>query len=369
MAIKVMADSGGTVSYEAADIGAGFNVFASNKDFIIAGIDEEISVIYSATSLQIGINKGEAIICGRPVMINAIEQFTLPANQSTELNLVLRVDLTQPIGQEGLITYVSDGQIKADNLNNVNGQHDLILAKFKTNANGVSSFTDMRVILSNVSPVLPGGNISGTAGSGKTLTAFSQTDGQVNATFGNISITKSQVSDFAHTHGNITNVGDITTNVAIANGDRLVINDESASRINNSSITFGTSTSTFLANNGTWQTPAGNFKGINITNTPIATRIIRRANATSDVIDYTYTASQDCWMLLSLYAGRYATTKVYLDGYLLLDTVKSDSAAWAGGNDNKGITLIPLKNGQKVRIYNNTADETMVYGYRVYGVK
>ena len=41
------------------------------------------------------------------------------------------------------------------------------------------------------------GNLNGTsAGSGKTLTAFSQTDGKVNATFGNISITKSQVSDF-----------------------------------------------------------------------------------------------------------------------------------------------------------------------------
>ena len=40
------------------------------------------------------------------------------------------------------------------------------------------------------------GTISGTAGSGKTLTAFSQTDGKVSATFGNISITKSQISDF-----------------------------------------------------------------------------------------------------------------------------------------------------------------------------
>ena len=57
----------------------------------------------------------------------------------------------------------------------------------------------------------------------------------------------------SHTHGNITNSGDITVNAAIANGDRLVINDESASKITNSSITFGTSTSQYLANNGTWQ--------------------------------------------------------------------------------------------------------------------
>ncbi len=40
------------------------------------------------------------------------------------------------------------------------------------------------------------GTVTGTAGAGKTLTSFSQTDGKVSATFGNISITKSQVSDF-----------------------------------------------------------------------------------------------------------------------------------------------------------------------------
>lgn len=56
-----------------------------------------------------------------------------------------------------------------------------------------------------------------------------------------------------HDHGDITNSGDITTNATIANGDRLIINDESASRVRNSSITFGTSTNQYLANNGTWQ--------------------------------------------------------------------------------------------------------------------
>ena len=55
------------------------------------------------------------------------------------------------------------------------------------------------------------GTVSGSAGSGKTLTAFSQTDGKVSATFGNISITKSQVSDFptlatVATSGNYTDL-------------------------------------------------------------------------------------------------------------------------------------------------------------------
>ena len=40
------------------------------------------------------------------------------------------------------------------------------------------------------------GIITGTSGTGQTITSLSQTDGKVSATFGDISITKSQVSDF-----------------------------------------------------------------------------------------------------------------------------------------------------------------------------
>lgn len=40
------------------------------------------------------------------------------------------------------------------------------------------------------------GAITGSAGAGKTLTSFSQTDGKVTAGFGNIAITKSQITDF-----------------------------------------------------------------------------------------------------------------------------------------------------------------------------
>ena len=61
----------------------------------------------------------------------------------------------------------------------------------------------------------------------------------------------------SHSHGNITSGGDITASApTIASGDRIVINDDSASKITNGPA-FGTSTTTFLANNGTWQTPAG----------------------------------------------------------------------------------------------------------------
>ena len=60
-------------------------------------------------------------------------------------------------------------------------------------------------------------NISG-FGAGKTLATLTETDGKIAATFQDIEITKSQVSDFptemtpsSHTHGNITNDGKIGT--------------------------------------------------------------------------------------------------------------------------------------------------------------
>jgi len=53
-------------------------------------------------------------------------------------------------------------------------------------------------------------NITG-FGAGKTLATLTETDGKIAATFQNISITKSQVSDFSHSHGNITNDGKVGT--------------------------------------------------------------------------------------------------------------------------------------------------------------
>jgi len=137
------------------------------------------------------------------------------------------------------------------------------------------------------------GTVSGSAGAGKTLTAFSQTDGKVSATFGDISITKSQVSDFptlgtaaakdvpstgnastsqvvigndtrlsdsrtptSHTHGNIQNGGTLQTNdITIASGDKLVVTDSSDSnKIARTSISFdGTTDTNCLTQKGTWE--------------------------------------------------------------------------------------------------------------------
>ena len=76
---------------------------------------------------------------------------------------------------------------------------------------------------------------------------------------GNVNITAANVGAAAssHTHGNITNGGDITaTAPTIASGDKIIINDESASKITNGP-SFGTDTTKYLRNDGSWAAPTG----------------------------------------------------------------------------------------------------------------
>lgn len=102
------------------------------------------------------------------------------------------------------------------------------------------------------------GTISGSPGAGKTLTAFSQTDGKVSATFGNISITKSQVSDFptlatVATSGDYDDLIDKPTLSAVAtSGDYDdLINKPTIPTVNDATLTIqknGTDVQTFTAN-------------------------------------------------------------------------------------------------------------------------
>ena len=100
---------------------------------------------------------------------------------------------------------------------------------------------------------------------------------------GNLTASDIGAAESSHVHGNITSGGDITATAAIASGDRLVINDESASKVTNSSITFGSNTNQYLANNGTWQTvPSGGGGGSTVTVTQTVTAGTQIANISVD---------------------------------------------------------------------------------------
>ena len=88
--------------------------------------------------------------------------------------------------------------------------------------------------------------LTGTPDAGKTITAFDQVNGKVSATFGNISITKSQVSDFSHTHGNLTNDGKLeTASYAVVTDANKKITAVSLAVTDNTTI--GTTATSFVA--------------------------------------------------------------------------------------------------------------------------
>jgi hypothetical protein len=72
----------------------------------------------------------------------------------------------------------------------------------------------------------------------------------------------SSLATSTHSHGNINNSGQITSAAqTVANGDYLLIRDVSNSSLVSTGPVFGTSTTTFLANDGVFRTPAGSGSG------------------------------------------------------------------------------------------------------------
>lgn len=67
-----------------------------------------------------------------------------------------------------------------------------------------------------------------------------------------------------HIHGSITSVGAITSDTAVESGDKLVIVDANdVNKLKRSGIAFGTDTTTFLRNDGTWAAAGGGGGGVN----------------------------------------------------------------------------------------------------------
>lgn len=112
------------------------------------------------------------------------------------------------------------------------------------------------------------GSTSATSGASLTIPYLTyDSEGHITAT-GTKTHTVNGFAASSHSHGNISSAGDITATATIASGDRLVINDESAGLIINSSITFGSDTTTYLRNDGTWGTPSSGAAIYSGTSTP-----------------------------------------------------------------------------------------------------
>lgn len=87
-----------------------------------------------------------------------------------------------------------------------------------------------------------------------------------------------------HTHGSITNAGAITSDTSVASGDKLVISDSSdSSKLKRSGISFGSSTTAFLRNDGTWQVPSG---GGDVTSDDVTVDVAGYASEFADAWSY-----------------------------------------------------------------------------------
>lgn len=144
--------------------------------------------------------------------------------------------------------------------------------------------------------------------SGTYLTSYTETDPTVPSwakASSKPTYTASEVgaATSTHTHGNITNGGDITaTAPTIANGDQIIINDNSASKITNGPTFDGSTTTKALTPKGTWET-FSKFSGSydDLTNQPTIPTVPTNVSAFTN--DAGYITSADVPEGASAYTG------------------------------------------------------------------
>lgn len=239
-------------------------------------------------------------------------------------------------------------------------------------------------------------SLTGVPGSSNTLTAFSQINGKVNATFGSISITKSQISDFptsmtpsSHTHGNIQNGGTLQTNdITIASGDKLVVTDSSdSSKLARTSISFdGSTTTQCLTKKGTWATfgtsnltigttattaMAGNTNVNNVTQTDTATSSaasyynILFSNAAADTTTRTDSVRKSAYLFFDTKDSTLTTGNLVASSTVYAADVSNLTSTWDGTNTSlkTAISSIPKV---KVADYTFTFPSTATAYYEHY---
>ena len=139
---------------------------------------------------------------------------------------------------------------------------------FGTGATNFTAGNDARLSDARTPTSHVHGNITnvGAIGSTANLPIITTTSGVLIAgSFGSTANTFTQGNDsrlsdartpVSHVHGDISNAGAITSAVITpATGDAIILSDSSATDVLKRGISIGTSTTTFLRNDGTWGTP------------------------------------------------------------------------------------------------------------------
>lgn len=185
---------------------------AQYEEAISQGIVNE-NELYLTPATGSGVTDVE--VDGVSVVTGGVAEITMPTVPTKVSDLTndsgfLTTAVTSFNGNTGAVTYTAPVTSVNGNTGAVTISVPTITDTYSgTSSNGMSG----KAVKSAIDAL--DGTVTGTAGSGKTLTAFSQTDGKVTATFGNISITKSQVSDFPAIP---TKVSDLTNDSGFITG-------------------------------------------------------------------------------------------------------------------------------------------------------
>lgn len=132
------------------------------------------------------------------------------------------------------------------------------MAEIRAGGDLTESYSNGVLTISGTIPTVPT-NVSAFTNDAGYLTSYTETDPTVPSwakASTKPTYTASEVGAAAtsHAHGNITSGGDITaTAPTIANGDQIIINDHSASKITNGPTFDGSTTNKYLSPKGTWE--------------------------------------------------------------------------------------------------------------------
>lgn len=141
MALKAMADN--NVNITAQEDARLYDYLAGqNADYVIQGVGDSLAVSSTTTSLLVTLGSGEAVVQGRHLTNTDSTGVQLTLPQNTTAYLVLRLDLSQSLGNE--LSFISTPSIEDDDLNNAGVVRDLVLYQYITDANGVATLTDKR---------------------------------------------------------------------------------------------------------------------------------------------------------------------------------------------------------------------------------
>lgn len=178
MAIQTLQDKGSSFLVQSSYDGAVYRLMSD--DCVLKGIGNEFELVenvnYSSSSLDITFeDESEALLCGNFFKLTSSITHTLPANST--VYLCARIDTSKANGSKGSFENLTASQIVKGNINSNDTIRDMLLYIITTNANGVVSVEDKRIVKE-----LGGSNvIKGTLYAGNTTITISDASIQNNS--------------------------------------------------------------------------------------------------------------------------------------------------------------------------------------------